>query len=348
MEDVTEELTPQASGEKRQSTARSSISDSYGTSPTSTSNSSLPSKNSQATTIDSKPLDSRASTFSSISAESNSPNGNRRPVVNAVANAAATAKKWGLDALAARRTAQAAAKEAAAAEIAQPMGRGRPLPPPGVPLPPPDKRTKTAPIPVPRRKLAPAPASVSATSPTPHSRFHDERQAPSISYAKADSDARDEAQAASISYRKMPPALPKRHAKDDNQAVFVVDAPEADSEPSTPSHDTKQSSYMQARVEYGEDIDAPRSKMKVEHSPTTQLWRDGDDETDETPPNLPARNQSSRSSTPPLPRRRRVGRSISSSPGDDDQTLPSWAAAQEEEARSKSMWVDEDSGNLHQ
>ena len=47
---------------------------------------------------------------------------------------------------------------------------------------------------------------------------------------------------------------------------------------------------------------------------------------------------------PRLPKRRAVNRVLSSSPDEDGPRLPTWQAAQEEEARAKSSFIDEDMG----
>ncbi|KAK8073884.1 phosphatase [Apiospora phragmitis] len=73
----------------------------------------------------------------------------------AVSNAAATAKRWGWNALQSRNGQGPDGRKLSdppAVDLNQPMGRGQPLPPPGTPLPGPERRSsKVAPIPVPKR-----------------------------------------------------------------------------------------------------------------------------------------------------------------------------------------------------
>ena len=49
-------------------------------------------------------------------------------------------------------------------------------------------------------------------------------------------------------------------------------------------------------------------------------------------------------SPPRLPKRRQAHRVLSTSPEEDGHKLPTWLAAQEEEQRAKSTWVDDDGG----
>ena len=136
----------------------------------------------------------------------------KRNTLAAVTNAAASAKRWGLNALQRHNDAAAAKNTLATSDsplnLDQPMGRGRPLPPPGTPLPMPDKRTKTAPISVAKRKPLPPP-----------------------SFPKLE-----------LGEQGTPPPLPVRQhmaesSQDDGDNVLVVAAP-ADSEPTTPAEAT--------------------------------------------------------------------------------------------------------------
>lgn len=110
-----------------------------------------------------------------------------------------------------------------------------------------------------------------------------------------------------------PPLLPKRRgqANHDNEQVddglFVVEAPHGDSEPTTP--------------------------MSESTPPYIAPWVEEDTV------------EGSHTSDPPrLPKRRLPHRVLSSSPVEDGPELPSWMAAQEEEARARSNFVDEDMG----
>lgn len=86
----------------------------------------------------------------------------RKNAIAAVTNVAASAKRWGLNALQRNNDGPkhgGSREHEPPLDLKQPMGRGRPLPPPGTPLPMPERKTKTAPAPMLRRKpvLAPQP-----------------------------------------------------------------------------------------------------------------------------------------------------------------------------------------------
>ncbi|EPE31912.1 hypothetical protein GLAREA_11994 [Glarea lozoyensis ATCC 20868] len=187
------------------------------------------------------------------------------------------------------------------------MGRGQPLPPPGVPLPRPDKKTKTAPIAVPKRKPMPPPAP--------------EKQKENTGTNNTRSPQR---------HAVPPPPLPKRrsiaegkqdHHTDDG--LLVVSAPMTDSEPTTPINESPPS-YMPPWVEDAEELgEVPKTEPTIE------------------PP------KSSPKSPPRLPKRRTPHRVLSSSPEEDGHNLPSWMAAQEEEARAKNTFI-EDEGDVYE
>lgn len=99
-----------------------------------------------------------------------------------------------------------------------------------------------------------------------------------------------------------------------DDGLFVVAAPTVDSEPTTP---------------------------QSEHTPVyLQPWVDDAEDSDE----LHEAGPSQSPQPPRLPKRRLPHRVLSSSPEEDSHKLPSWLAAQEEEARVKSTYVDEDMG----
>ncbi|SPQ19741.1 2210538d-24ce-4480-9233-a115c7cf385e [Thermothielavioides terrestris] len=161
----------------------------------------------------------------------------KRTALNAVANAAASAKRWGLNAFQRRPVDEAGAgqarrnESASGLDLSQPMGRGQPLPPPGTPLPMPEKRAPTA---IPKRKPIPPPST------EPHG------------------EAVKQQTKQTIERRPVPPPpLPKRRhyqeqeATDDN--LLVVAAP-ADSEPTTPLSGSH-SPYVQPWVEDAGDSD---------------------------------------------------------------------------------------------
>ncbi|KAI9740097.1 MAG: hypothetical protein M1818_004848 [Claussenomyces sp. TS43310] len=253
----------------------------------------------------------------------------KRIMLTSVANAAASAKRWGLNALSARNgdygKGSTTTYDEGRPDTSLPMGRGRPLPPPGTPLPLPDRKTKTAPIPVPKRKPVAGPQAISQST------------------------AEQDCMHVSIS----PPALPKRQGRPPTTAdtshdgIFIVPAP--DSGPTTPIEGSKQK-YLPPWVDDVEDEDTghPRrsgNSPSEDTSPPESYSVEGRSNRNKVPPDLPSPHRAA-SRPPALPRRPR--KSLSSSPEEHNNQLPSWMAAQEEEARSKSMFVDEDSGNLHQ
>ncbi|KAK8005144.1 hypothetical protein PG990_011181 [Apiospora arundinis] len=139
----------------------------------------------------------------------------------AVSNVAATAKRWGLNALQ-RQNGQGPdgrkLSDTPVVDLNQPMGRGQPLPPPGTPLPGPDKRSKVTPIPVPKK------------SPV---------QPPSLPGRQQSTTSVDQAKSGR---RPVPvPPLPRRRRVSEaylddgetNENMLVVEVP-ADSQPSSP------------------------------------------------------------------------------------------------------------------
>jgi len=228
----------------------------------------------------------------------------KRISLAAVSSAAATAKKWGLNALQRHGESKADGSSEGKEVPSRPlvMGRGQPLPPPGTPLPPPDRKTKTAPIPVPKRKPMPS---------------------PSISHNQFDSGRGSDG--SELVETKQPPVaqppLPKRRSRESqatestDDGLLVVAAPANDSEPSTPMSEHL-SEYMPSWVD---------DATKLEQQQLQEQWAD-----DLHPPRLP--------------KRRQVSRVLSSSPDEDGPELPSWQAAQEEEARAKISLLDEDMG----
>jgi hypothetical protein len=237
----------------------------------------------------------------------------KRLSLAAVTNAAATAKKWGWNAI---QRHQDQRTDGSADEPSPPlvMGRGRPLPPPGTPLPPPDRKTKTAPIPVPKRKPIPPP-----------------------SLPQRHKDSGNESNGSSERHSLPPPPLPKRRGKEDqageaaDDGLFVVAAPASDSLPGTPMSENPPEHapvYMQPWVD---DVDEEEEGVQKKAQPVVA-------------PAPPSSKCSVSSSPPRLPNRRTPHRLLSTSPEEDGHKLPSWLAAQEEEQRAKSTWVDDDAG----
>lgn len=175
-----------------------------------------------------------------------------------------------------------------------------------MPLPRPDKKTKTAPIPVPKRKPIPPP-NLSPKPPNSEGEHTEARK----------------------NHPLPPPLLPKRRSREteekipEDDGLLVVAAPE--SEPTTPGTE-HQPSYLQPWVD---DVD--EESQEIKHQPVVTVNAD--------PPDTPLSAEA-----PRLPRRAPSHRVMSSSPEEDGPKLPSWLAAQEEEARAKSTFVDEDAG----
>jgi len=134
-------------------------------------------------------------------------------------------------------------------------------------------------------------------------------------------------------------------SEDNNDGILVVAAP--DSGPPSPLADNKQN-YLPPWVDDVPDEDtggaSPFEEYKSKAINESKPVREQDSPTkSKKPPKLPPRSPS-----PLLARRPEKSMSSSSSPEEENRQLPSWLAAQEQEARSKSMFVDEDAGNLHQ
>jgi hypothetical protein len=215
--DFENNLTPQASINVSDSVS-GSIADSSPPSPASASNVSFSSE-----APSTKPLDSLGNNprrENSSSSGKSTVAETKRLSLAAVTNAAATAKKWGWNALQRHSDQRSESTLEGGESPPQPMimGRGRPLPPPGTPLPPPDRKSKTAPIPVPKRKPIPPPAFLPKTK-------------------EAESDVRG---IHSHKHGVTPPPLPARRSRDDSindgtdDGLLVVAAPSGDSEPTTP------------------------------------------------------------------------------------------------------------------
>jgi hypothetical protein len=311
--DIENDLTPQPSLNAPDATDNS-IASSYPSSPASISTTSFKSEVSST-----QPFgfgrDRRENSSSTSSSAKASTAETKRLSLAAVSNVAATAKKWGWNAIQRHQDQRADISEVAEAPTPPlVMGRGRPLPPPGTPLPPPDKKTKTAPIPVPKRKPIPPPT------------LPQRSKNPDVAY-----DGNGERHPIS------PPPLPKRRNPDDqsihspDDGLFVVAAPASDSLPGTPISENEPLQapvYMQPWVD---DVDEEENEAQSTPQPAAAP----------PSPGIP-----SRPGPPRLPKRRAPHRAQSSSPEEDGDKLPSWLAAQEEEQRAKSAWVGGDAG-LH-
>lgn len=172
----------------------------------------------------------------------------RSKTLAAMSNAAATAKRWGWNAIQrqAERTANSRKLSDPPVDLNQPMGRGQPLPPPGTPLPRPGEMSM--PMPAPKRKaVAPPPPLGSRGTNTPNEPKLERRPVP-------------------------PPPLPRRrrvsemHATESTEDnLLVVEAP-ADPEPNSPSiGDTM--NYVEPWVEDAEELEENSPELMVDESP---------------------------------------------------------------------------------
>ncbi|KAI0162203.1 hypothetical protein GGR57DRAFT_453384 [Xylariaceae sp. FL1272] len=177
---------------------------------------------------------------------------NKRNTLTAVSNAAATAKRWGLNAIQRQTNQNNNGRKLSDPPVGLnlPMGRGQPLPPPGTPLPRPGQ--KATPMPVPKRKPVSSPPKL-----TP----------------KSSGDLKE----SKVERRPVPPPpLPRRrrvsqiHDHDNTEDnLLVVEAP-ADSEPNSPSIENT-SSYIQRSTEDAEDLGDNQPSSVVEESVLPEL-----------------------------------------------------------------------------
>lgn len=231
----------------------------------------------------------------------------RTTALATVTNVAASAKRWGLNAL--QRNSNDALKTGSPAEsessldLNQPMGRGRPLPPPGTPLPMPDKKTKTAPIAVPRRKpVAPPPLPSKASEIEEHHQA-ERRPVP-------------------------PPPLPKRRhfqneAQDsDGENILVVAAP-TESEPTTPLSSSHNPLYVQPWVE---DVDDNGKGVSVVDGKTADVLssEEAPKPGHATPPQLPPRRKDSYSKAEEATAKLVPDQPMKGQQDDDDHEFDAW------------------------
>jgi hypothetical protein len=232
----------------------------------------------------------------------------------ALGAATTAAKKWGFGVLnrnSDRRTTLDVANEHSHAAPSHPMGRGRPLPPPGMPLPPPEKKTKTKSTNTTSRKPLPQTLRTQKKDESP---------------------------------RKENTSLPGRRAMDhsherSNGGVFVVAAPTTESEPASPSEEAGPA------FEHDMDLDHSSSNIPIpDHVGALQ-----EDEYGSAGSNTGsngARQEDEDESAGSNTGSKRSTRSFSrpSTMFSEDSGEHSWDVAQEEENRSKSLWVEPEAG----
>ncbi|KAK3396127.1 hypothetical protein B0T20DRAFT_416728 [Sordaria brevicollis] len=181
-----------------------------------------------------------------------------------VTNAAASAKRWGLNAFQRHtnndgnpsRSASFTDDHPLGIDLNQPMGRGQPLPPPGTPLPMPDRRLKATSISIPRRKPIPPPD-------------HSLQQRKSST--SEDYDHKPERRPVP------PPPLPKRRQyrseqqldDDGNNVNMLVVAAPTESEPTTPMSETHDTSPSKQSLDAVQD----KSQTEVGSSPKERTSR---------------------------------------------------------------------------
>lgn len=281
VKDTQDELTPQVSPHHSENTI---ISDSASSSSGPGSLSSIAVFNPESSSTRSSASfnrNPRREDSSSSSAKSTASE-NKRLTLAAVSNAAATAKKWGWNALQ-RHSEQ---KLEGAAEDSPPrpriMGRGQPLPPPGVPLPRPAK--SSSPIAVPKRKPIPPP-SLPLEVTQDMSNSHESASQP----------------------QDIPPPLPKRRGREEvvreevaDDGLLVVAAPSVDSEPTTPMSEHTPT-YLPPWVD--DVTDEPEAEADL----TSSIIED---------------SPKSKQIPPELPKRRPIHRPMSTSPEEDGDSLP--------------------------
>ncbi|KAI1779002.1 hypothetical protein F4818DRAFT_236730 [Hypoxylon cercidicola] len=234
-------------------------------------------------------------TPSPVPSANGTPEGNKRNTLAAMSNAAATAKRWGLNAIQRqgdRNGPNGRKLSDPPVDLNQPMGRGQPLPPPGTPLPGPGKKV-TSPMPMPKRKpVAPPPSSIPRKSTSSLNETKSERRP------------------------VPPPPLPSRRRRvsqihvgneasnEDN--VLVVEAPLADSEPNSPliqiEHESEDSmstpAYVQPWVEDAEELDATGNEELSESTAggsEEEISTAAAAETTHMPPDLPLRRTATES-----------------------------------------------------
>ncbi|KAL1840334.1 hypothetical protein VTJ49DRAFT_548 [Mycothermus thermophilus] len=201
--------------------------------------------------------DTASSTSSSLTSQSTTNESTKRTALLAVANAAASAKRWGLNAFQRRNNDNSAGRIADGSptlDLSQPMGRGHPLPPPGTPLPMPERITPIPIAHVPKRKPV---TPVSVTPPAPANNKPPE---PATSASAGEQQQQQPSQ---------PSPLPKRRQfqREQDQAgggeqqstLLVVAAPMVDSEPTTPLSGTHSPAYAASWV--AGDAEPPSANM---------------------------------------------------------------------------------------
>lgn len=292
--EARDEITP-TTKERRQTTSSTASNESDVAHPPSPAPSSKASIKSGTGSIG-RTFFSRKESISSIAPSTNSTGGtsetNGRKTLAAMSNAAATAKRWGLNAI--QRTDRTGVNGRKMSDppidLNQPMGRGQPLPPPGTPLPGPGKKAAPMPIAL-KRKVDPPPTmSRQSTGNLSETTKSERRPVP-------------------------PPPLPSRRRRsqihsldniegsnnDDN--VFVVAAPVMDtSEPNSPAFlnmeiEDEQSeaspAYIQPWVEDAEELDGDPNEslgLRDEDEDSIELKTGaGSSANKRTPPDLPPR-----------------------------------------------------------
>ncbi|KAL2269407.1 hypothetical protein VTJ83DRAFT_1591 [Remersonia thermophila] len=174
------------------------------------------------------------SSASSVGSQSGTNESTKRNALAAVANAAASAKRWGLNAFQRRNddSTGRGADGTPTLDLSQPMGRGHPLPPPGTPLPMPERITAISAAHIPKRK----PVTPVAVNP------------PAAAGYKPAEPAKSP-----VNQQPQPSPHHKRwqiqaDSDDPQSTLLVVAAPVVDSEPTTPLGGTHSPGYAASFV----------------------------------------------------------------------------------------------------
>jgi hypothetical protein len=206
---------------------------------------------------------STASSITIPSSLGNPANPHKRMTLTAVASAAASAKRWGMNAL--QRGGDANREHASDQfnshhDLSQPIGRGRPLPPLGTPLPLPDRKTPTAPAPAVKRKPLNPPAlprrpqatEAQPTGPDPPASNHvgiSEKE--SIRGVGPKHEASEKVPQLPPRQGSAPSKNESAEQSESGDALFIIAAP-PESEPTTPMTESVPPAYPTPSADSGQ------------------------------------------------------------------------------------------------
>ncbi|KAI2639301.1 hypothetical protein GGS21DRAFT_506949 [Xylaria nigripes] len=204
----------------------------------------------------------------------------KNKTLTAMSNVAATAKRWGWNAIQRQADRAASGRKLSdpPVDLNQPMGRGQPLPPPGTPLPRPGEMAM--PMNIPKRKPVAAPPQLTS---------------------KISRDSYEQ----KIERRPAPqPPLPRRKRisqihdpENAEENILVVEAPD-DSEPNSPDIENVNTNYVEPWVEDAEDTSENKHELMADESPSSSTsnsaaWPESDSRTLEDGGNAICQDQES-------------------------------------------------------